>query len=300
MNKLFIIVAIVAVLVVLLCIVLYKNTQNTTKDYETLAWNNVLHVNKERLENITSNTNNVVFLLSYSYKIFPKYYYYSKEILTKYCNKHNYTLIEKNHSDTEKDELISPYWLRVKDLLIMTREYPENTLFVYLDLDATINPEFFDISIEKLLEMIDFTSNTTYSMYIGTDPIYVNIDYSNTLNSGVMIIKNNNWSKNFLKKWFDRYINLYWKFNHSTGKWICSYTNNMQCPWAKSAYEQGQLNLMYNENSLDERKHICKLHWTILSNLDMSIKSFIYHFMAHSETQRVFNIKKLMQKIKYE
>ena len=112
-------------------------------------------------------------------------------------------MIIKNHYPNDK---ISPYWLRVFDLIKLTKIYPEDSIFVYLDLDTCINPKYFHLNVEHLLDTIDLYENNKYSLYIGRD-----CDISELLNTGVIFIRNNNKSREILNQWINRYDPSVWK-----------------------------------------------------------------------------------------
>lgn len=213
---------------------------------------------------------NVVFIFSYDYKKIPEYGNYSIELLKKYCKYHsNYHMILKNHYPNNK---ISPYWLRVFDLIKLTKTYPEDSIFVYLDLDTCINPKYFHLKIEQLLDTIDLYENNKYSLYIGRD-----CNIFELLNTGVIFIRNNNKSREILNQWIKRYDSSVWKKNKN--KWKCITKEKEQCNWAKDNYEQGELKNLYIKNTkyVDDIKI---LHSSICSNKFMQFDSFIYHFMG--------------------
>ena len=84
---------------------------------------------------------NVVFLYSYDYDKVPAYKEHSYNLVKKYCDNYGYILEDINHNtDVNK---ISPYWIRVADLLLLSKKYDSNTVFIYLDIDI-------------LLKIIDF------------------------------------------------------------------------------------------------------------------------------------------------
>lgn len=236
----------------------------------------------------------VVFLNSFSYSTFPTYGEYSTKIISKYCSLHNYTHILKNHN-TDPHPL-SPYWDRVRDLISLSKEYPENTIFVYLDIDATINPKYFKYTIPDLLRTIDKISGTPSDIYIGYDPP-PQLE-SSTFNTGVMIVRNTIWSRDFLTTWYNTYDPSMWS-NHN-GKWVCtnySKNSNAPCKWAGIGYEQGEFNLLYKQNKNEEQSHITGLHYTVVSNMEINTDSFILHLMSSSNKHREAIFKKFLNKL---
>lgn len=212
----------------------------------------------------------VVFYYSHDYLNLPEYTKYSIDCTRQYCKLHKYDLIIKDHS---KDRKISAYWLRVFDALELMREYPPDTIIIYLDLDTMINPTYFNIDINRLLNAIDYQDKQIYSIYIGRDQNIFNI-----VNTGVFFIRNNMIAHSIIKKWSEQYTPSVWSLQKN--KWVCTIKNRKECTWAKDEYEQGELSKMYSNNILNTKKHIKILHTSICANKHLSIDSFIYHFMG--------------------
>jgi len=212
----------------------------------------------------------VVFYYSHDYDVLPEYTKYSIYCTKQYCKLHKYDLLIKNHSSNRK---VSSYWLRVFDALELMNTYPQDTIIIYLDLDTMINPKYFDMNINQLLNAIDCQDKQKYSMYIGRDQNIFNI-----VNTGVIFIRNDTFSKAIIKKWSERYNPSVWSLRKN--KWTCTIENRKECAWAKDEYEQGELSKMYQNNILNIQKHIKILHISICSNKHLGIDSFIYHFMG--------------------
>lgn len=211
---------------------------------------------------------NVVFLLSHDHGILPEYAQQSIEIITQYCLSHNYKLEIRNHCP---NDTISPYWLRVVDLIDLSKKYDENTMFIYMDLDATVNPKYFDLRIEDLIHAIDIYDNKTYDIYIGRDNSFIR-----RANTGVIFLRNTVFTKKLLEYWLKQYKrNKWYKVN---GKWICE-INEKKCKWTRDGYEQEELNKIYNNNIMND-KRIKMLHTSICSNFSISHDCFIYHLMS--------------------
>ena len=102
---------------------------------------------------VSLNSNNEM-PYSYDYLNLPKYSDYSIKCIQDYCELYNYTLMQINHYGENN---ISPYWLRVYDLIDLSQKYDDKTIFIYLDLDTILNPKYFYIKIENLLNSIDKT-----------------------------------------------------------------------------------------------------------------------------------------------
>lgn len=240
---------------------------------------------KQRKNNI--NKKKVVFLFSYDYDIIPDYGKYSIRLLQEYCkNYSNYHIIFKNHYPNNK---ISPYWLRVFDLIELSKTYPEDSIFIYLDLDTCINPKYFNLDIEQLLDTIDYYENNKYSIYIGRD-----VTMSELLNTGVIFIRNNHRSREILNQWIYRYDPSSW--NKNNNKWNCITKEKKQCNWARDNYEQGELKNLYMKNN-KYANDIKILHSSICSNQFIQFDSFIYHFMGRGR-KRIESFKYLYNQMK--
>jgi hypothetical protein len=178
-----------------------------------------------------------------------------------------------NHNNDKNK--ISPYWLRVIDLINLSQTYPEaNNVFIYLDIDTCLNPKYIFTPIETLINKLDYLNNNNWDMYIGSD-IHM------TLNTGGLIIKNTEWSKQLLSNWWKQYDNAYWLYNYKYNQWTCYNKYGNYCIWAQDGYEQGALNNIYNNNYLESQYHILILNSSILSNNSILLDSFIYHFYGN-------------------
>lgn len=226
-------------------------------------------------------TRKVIFLYSHDYKTIPMYNHYSRKLLMEYCKKHNHQAMEINHHGMNE---ISPYWLRVKDLIALSKSHSEDTIFIYMDLDTCINPLMFDKSMNEIIHAMDAGKN--WNMYIGKD-----IDFHKIINTGIMIIKNTPWSKRLLDLWWSKYNPNNWKVKG--GKWSCQ-QNGLQCDWARDNYEQGELETIYRNNELDAKSNIAIVAQHLFSNYRrLNNQSIIYHKMACSDSNRTTFFKTL-------
>lgn len=225
---------------------------------------------------------------SYKNKDFVKL---NAHLIELYCLKNNYEYKQFVHSD----DFISPYWLRVYDLIKLSNSYPEGTIFVYMDADAIIKPENFNYRINDVLKTLDFKTNNHWDMYISSDPYFSFSDYENTLNAGVIIARNSPWTKNFLLRWYSRYNSHNWSYDKFRNSWTCQKNNNI-CSWAKEEYEQGELNSLYLSNQFGEKNRILKLHWSFLSCYSMEVDSYFLHLMVSSNEYRYQVFKDYLEK----
>lgn len=229
----------------------------------------------------------VVFVYSHDYSVIPEYNKYSRWILNKYCSMHNYKMVEFNH----KTNNISPYWLRVKDLMNLCNEYDDGAIFIYMDLDTCLNPNELNTSVNDLIAQLDHANS--WNMYVGKD-----INLTCFINTGVIIVKNTEWSRSMLKLWWSKYNPTNWV--NFDGKWSCydDVERGRSCEWAKDNYEQGELEKLYRSDALNAKSNIAICAAPILGNASFSNSrdTFMFHAFGQSTDQRVRLFKKILKK----
>ena len=141
----------------------------------------------------TYNKHKVLIFNSFAYdNKLPEYAKYSSIITKAYADKYGYDYKQFNH----KSDVMPPYWLRVKDTydILMSGEYD---IVMYLDLDATI----YDFE----LPISDVISDERYDFFVGSDvaQLIERSDFNNLLNTGCFIVRNTDWSRQFVKTWMD-------------------------------------------------------------------------------------------------
>ena len=269
---------------------------NFCNEYNHLSLDIVVNNYKElskKSYNINENKENVIFFLSFDYKTMPSYYNQMLEVLTKYCKYHNNELYIFNHN---KDVVrVSPYWNRVLDYISLSKIYNNDSLIVYLDIDTCINSKYFNMSICDFINSIDKIENRKHDIYIGNDPSPEEFG-----NAGIIIIRNTEWSKKFLNLWWSKYNPNNWQIVNE--KWICKTNINgheKPCNWARENYEQGEFNKIYRNNEIDSRNHIRILHYSLLSNPNLFLDSFIYHFYGRTRYYKNISINKIYNDYKF-
>lgn len=167
------------------------------------------------------------------------------EINKRYCAKYNIEIIV---SKTKKYSNRPPQWERLPLLIDNIDNYD---YLIWIDADA-----FFINDSENIIDIINKYKN--YNFIFSND-----IDNKN-INSGVFIIKNNNYSKEFLNMWgYDEYL----------------YKNN---PYP-DVWDQGVLIYMYENNILDIKNNSIILGYGILQYifrtdlLNLNTKPLIHH-----------------------
>lgn len=115
---------------------------------------------------------------------------YTEEINKKYCNNNNYIYFVETNGEKIKDKLQGRSWTWYKPHLIneVFNNHPDCDYVLFLDIDA-----IFCNEQRKIEEFItdDFS-------------ILMTEDYGPSIvNAGVMLLKNDNFSKDFIKNWWD-------------------------------------------------------------------------------------------------
>lgn len=228
-------------------------------------------------------TNRKVYVyMSLDYHKLPEYGEYSIDLMKKYCENHKYNFQIFDHSSSSA---MSPYWIRVNDLYALLNKTPKNSLIVYLDLDATVHPDYFHSRLETLVDILDLNTNKQWDMYAAIDPGIG----KHEMNTGIIIAKNTDWTKSFVKTWLTNYPKAFWKKDTKSNKWTCSKTNSLnfllinRCLWAGDEYEQGMFNRLYQRDILDAQNHILPVDFSLFGH-DNS--SFIVHLMGQNNKTR--------------
>lgn len=190
-----------------------------------------------------------------------------------------------------EDGKISPYWTRVFDLLELGNSYPDGTLFVYLDTDAIVNSKHFDVSVSEFLHDID--PGNTRDLYISEDPLAeYPFFYDGTYNTGVLIVRNSENSRKFIKEWSDMYDADNWSFN--SGKWKC-HIKDRECNWSALGYEQYAFSTLAGI----KKNAVFRLHHKVLANQNYrDTKAFIVHLMGRQDNYRINVINKMEENLK--
>lgn len=224
----------------------------------------------------------IVLFVSHNHTQLPTYARLAVQSYRMYARQFdNVEFIEMKHDVA--DSAISPYWLRVCDFQRLMSRYPEGTIIGYMDLDTMIRPEFFNIPVHVILSAIDRSVHWAYDVYIGCCPFQNDKNY---LNSGVIFARNTQWSRTFFNLWLNRYPAESWIKHPRTHKWICRRNGRVPCSWAGDAYEQGVLNSMWAEDVMSVTQHLCRVHRSVFSEVDLDKTSFMVHLMRGGNDYR--------------
>lgn len=264
----------------------------------------------QKLRNEDFPKKKILFFVSHDYTKLPDYAIIAVEVLRWYCQRHGYDFKNMQHPPEE----MSPYWLRVWDF----KDFLKNTNYdyiVYSDLDITILNHSMRIeTIINGINQISAQKNSykEYSMYIGWDFFMSTFNRFNMINSGFIILKNNEWAKQIVDVWLSMCFDMKTlenvghckRWNRTTvsvkngvekKRWKCN-----KCGYGKLSYEQGSLNHLYVSNVLNCGQHIYIAETTFFTSRANNKDSFLHHALGKSDKKRykefVQNKNKIIEK----
>jgi hypothetical protein len=179
-----------------------------------------------------------------------------------YCEKYNIKIIVSND---KKYNNRHPAWERVPLLLDNISNYD---YLIWIDADA-----FFYNDANNIIDIINNNSNVNF--------IFSNDINNNNINTGIMIVKNSQYSIDFLTKW---------AYNEQL------YINNRYPYW----WDQGVLVSMINQNILDIKQHFITYNYGILQHFftnDKLENTYIYHLAGRDSITRYNESKKYFDKL---
>jgi hypothetical protein len=195
-------------------------------------------MNKSKIAIVQFYTNNV------------QYGKFSKAINKRYCSEKGYTYIcEEDTLKIQKGlEGRAPTWYKPKLIKEVLETNPELEYVLFLDIDAVVSN--FDKNIEDYIDKdYDLVFAKDYSEH-------------SVVNAGVFILKNTEWSKEFLDLWWKSAVTR--SYNYANALW----------------HDQTCFTILYETNE-NFQKHV-----KIVSNNDINHNqygrgNFIFHAFAH-------------------
>jgi hypothetical protein len=215
-----------------------------------------------------------------------------------YCNAHGYDFIYENSRLSDRH----PAWDKVKLLLELLNDKSKNyDYFVWMDNDAFINNSQlrFDILCSNFNEsslLICSEPHIKDLEYLNNDLDYNLLDNLRIVNTGVFILKNNEWSRNFLQKVWHTKSNTNIGINGSHAAVSESQFNYNYWP-----FEQGAFHIVLSKMD--------KKDYKILNNKIMnsfygmqSFKDFVCHFTGNGSNFKMIEnyIKELNCSMDFE
>jgi len=253
MIKTIIILSILTIIIFILLIIIFTKKyneieENDKKYFQIFKKGNKIFsklINNNLLEEPNTKKNKILFL-SFDNRTNISYITKHNENVDKYVKKYNYEykFITKCFYNV--------YWCKI---LLVLEELRTNKYdyVVWLDTDTAI--QNMDIDINDIINKYDS------DIFVGND----NTTTTDTINSGIFIIKNSDNGINFLQDCINNVKNKCFKEN-----------NGLNGKWAGYCYEQGQMNLLiamkYSKNTTVLLNNIF-FNYHICSN-----DTFIMHF----------------------
>lgn len=190
---------------------------------------------------------------------------YSEKINEAYCNKYNYTYyVDKDDNSIFKGiEDRSPTWFKPKLILEVFEKFsPEYVL--YLDIDAVIAD--FSTKIESFID-------PNYNLIFSDD-----VGHHSAVNAGVFLIRNSEWSKDFLNEWWKAGATLYGK----NGRDLIVREDLRELKgYYKTALWHDQTCLTYlYENNLEVKKNLKIISRKVFNHEEYEQGNFIFHGYA--------------------
>jgi len=182
----------------------------------------------------------------------------NRKINTYYCDTYGFTFIHSNERTYEERH---PAWERIPLLLKYIHDFD---YVIWIDADA-----FFYVDSPSILEIID--KNPDAPMIFSRDHWR---DNDNEVNSGFLIVKNHNYSIDFLNEW---------GYNEEL------YKNNSKPIW----WDQGVLLDMQRNNVMNIQKHrICHEYGVLQHIYDYELaqfpkKPFVWHSAGEPKEKRI-------------
>lgn len=276
-------IAVMLLIYLMSCTISNKPTKAVALLFQHIVNNkihNTIHLNST-IQQSPGRVNRVVFFTCHDYVVLPEYAKKSRAINAEFCERHGYDFLEFVYPKNT----MSPYWTRVDRFITLCDQYKDDTIFVYVDLDAVVNPQMHRYRLEDILRSLSIKKD--YDVYIGKDA-----DIRKYVNSGVIILRNTQWSRSLLEEWWRHYDPTKWLYNGT--KWVCVLDKRRFCKWAEDYYEQGELEKLYYNDWNNSRDHIAILDVNVMSNAALvNRNTFIYHLMGISDSDRLAFLTKI-------
>lgn len=205
-----------------------------------------------------------------------KYGKLSEELNKKYCEKYQYDyFVEKDTEELNKifrDENIAPQWYKVKLLKDLLDKSDEYDWILFLDADAIFSNE--NVKIEDFID-------EQYNLILADDMAFHSI-----VNTGVILVKNSEWSKKFLNDWWNSKDSINGKDALEILNWNGgghALDNNSVF---KSAlwHEQTCISILYKTNE-DVAKNIKVVNKEDLNSPIYRPDGFIFHAFGYGHSQ---------------
>jgi hypothetical protein len=194
---------------------------------------------------------------------------YAEAINKKYCDEKGYTYFcEKDDNKINSSlDTRAPTWYKPKLAEdIISQFNPDYILF--LDIDAIISD--FNQNIEDFID-------SNYNMVFAED-----VGHHSVMNAGVFLLKNNEWSRNFLKTWWDSAEN----YKGKDARDLSIMEENLEkVGYFKQAlwHDQTCLTMLYESNE-DVKNNIKVISNRSFNYREYNKDNFIFHAFAYGHS----------------
>jgi len=194
---------------------------------------------------------------------------YAEAINKKYCDEKGYTYFCEKDNDKINSSLDAraPTWYKPKLVEDVIAQFnPDYILF--LDIDAIISD--FNQNIEDFID-------SNYNMVFAED-----VGHHSVMNAGVFLLKNNEWSRNFLKTWWDSAENYKGKDARDL---LIMEENLEKVGYFKQAlwHDQTCLTMLY-ESDKDIENNIKVISNRSFNHREYNEGNFIFHAYAYGHS----------------
>ena len=221
-----------------------------------------------------SNKNKILVVQYYTDNL--KYAKYSESLNKQYCDLQGYDYLVENDSDKIRsfcnDHQIALQWYKVPLLIEMLRTQSKYDWIFFLDMDA-----IFSNNNKKIEDYLD----NSYNLILGSD-----VGAHSVANTGVIIVKNNSQSLDFLITWWDSRENV-------SGQEAMDYmgwSGGMNVPENKTIFksalwhEQTCLSVLLSKNK-DLQQYVKIDNNPDINNNIFNSRGFIFHAFGYGFDQ---------------
>ena len=143
-------------------------------------------------ENNKISSNIKIAIVTYTTKSILDYASYSLSIITAYAQKHDYLVLHTSPESGHEYDSNDQRWNKVKIVYELMQEY-HNTIDYFVYMDSDLIPLSIDWKLESIINQYK-----SYDMIFSKDSQPLN----GLMNSGLFVAKNNQWTHQFLMKWW--------------------------------------------------------------------------------------------------
>jgi hypothetical protein len=137
-----------------------------------------------------------------------------------YCKKHNHVYIYYSTDETchHGEEPLASAWCKVKAMINANQDFPEVSMFIYMDSDAVIDKEYAHLSLNEMIRTMQtrllWNPNEKPIIFNQDGPCWwctfiMKIGYTMCLNAGTVAWYRHPLSEKVLQDWWDASMDPY-------------------------------------------------------------------------------------------